>query len=169
MEAARNLAWVDVFCVHGDALDSGNTVPAPEARRGVMQIPWTPDLVTGVEEIDSQHQELFRHVEELLNACNAGRGKREVLRTMVFLADYVVRHFAAEERLMVQNGFPGFQEHQANHAAFKATLTGMKARLAEDGVGLPLVLEVNELVVDWLVRHIRKMDQELAAHLRSKA
>lgn len=43
-----------------------------------MAIEWTDELATGVNKIDNQHKELFKRINNLLDACNQGKGKDEV-------------------------------------------------------------------------------------------
>lgn len=65
-----------------------------------MAIEWTQDLSTGSDEIDNQHKELFRRINSLLDACNQGKGREEIGKTVQFLEDYVITHFSAEEEYM---------------------------------------------------------------------
>ena len=64
-----------------------------------MAIEWTEDLATGVNKIDNQHKELFKRINNLLEACNQGRGKNEVEKVIKFLDDYVIIHFSEEENI----------------------------------------------------------------------
>jgi hemerythrin len=43
-----------------------------------MAIEWTDDLAVGIVEIDNQHKELFHQINQLLEACNQGKGKETV-------------------------------------------------------------------------------------------
>jgi hemerythrin-like metal-binding protein len=65
-----------------------------------MGFEWEPSLAVGHEVIDAQHQELFKRVNTLLEACKAGRGKEEILGVMEFLEAYIGEHFRAEEQEM---------------------------------------------------------------------
>ena len=46
-----------------------------------QQVEWTKDLATGVNEIDDQHKELLKNMNELLVACRHGKG-RDVIETV---------------------------------------------------------------------------------------
>ena len=59
----------------------------------IVAIEWTADLATGVDEIDNQHKELFQRINNLLEACNHGKGKEEVKKVISFLEDYVITTF----------------------------------------------------------------------------
>jgi hemerythrin len=64
-----------------------------------MAVAWTEELATGIEVIDDQHKELFRRIDGLLEACKAGKGREAVAGVLAFLENYVVEHFAAEEKI----------------------------------------------------------------------
>ena len=134
-----------------------------------MQIEWRDDLLTGVEEIDRQHKELFAHFNALLAACNQGKGRTEIDRLLGFLRNYVAIHFAAEEEIQVASGFPDYGLHRAAHRRFTADLDRLVSQLQSEGPSLPLVIETNQMLVAWLIQHICKMDKALAEFLRTRA
>lgn len=130
-----------------------------------MAIGWRDDLLTGVAEVDDQHKELFRRFGDLLTACNQGKGGEEVLRLFDFLDDYVVKHFAAEERIMRQCGYPAYLEHKQEHQGFTRRLEELKRQFRDEGAGLSLVITTNHMMIEWLSRHIERMDKEIAKYV----
>lgn len=129
-----------------------------------MAIQWDRSLAVGVRIIDEQHQELFARVRVLRDALvRDDRG--EVGRMLVFLGDYVVRHFGTEEREMLRTSFPGYMAHKAAHDAFVKELQSISATYVRSGATPWLTLRLNGTVRDWLVQHILGMDQELGKHL----
>ncbi len=132
-------------------------------------IEWTEELATGSAEIDQQHQEIFRRINSLLEACQEGKGKQEVCRVLGFLDDYVVTHFGDEEQYMLQLGYPGFEEHKAQHIEFVKNYVALKKQVEAEGPGLNTVITANRLVVDWLRQHIRKVDTKLGTFLKNKS
>lgn len=133
-----------------------------------MPIEWTERLRVGVEEIDNQHKELFKRINNLLDACTQGKGKDEVLNTLRFLDDYVTVHFTAEERLQQKYNYPDYVSHKAQHAEFIKNISDIKKAVEEEGAGLHLVIRTNRTVVDWLINHIGKMDKKVGALLKEK-
>ena len=131
-----------------------------------MAVAWTEELAIGVEQIDEQHKEIFRRVNALLEACKSGKGKEAVGETVKFLENYVVEHFAAEENIQLHYSYPDYKLHKAMHEAFIADVQGLKKMLDEQGATLTAVLRTNQLVVDWLVKHIKKADKDLGEHVR---
>ena len=131
-------------------------------------IEWTEELATGSSEIDQQHQEIFRRINSLLEACHEGKGREEVCRVLGFLDDYVVTHFGDEESYMIKLKYPGYAEHKAMHVEFTKNYIILKKQVEAEGAGMNAVLATNRLVVDWLTHHIRKVDRQLGEFLKNK-
>ena len=72
--------------------------------------------ITGVDDIDAQHRELFERIGTVLEASRARRSREEVIRLLEFLRSYFVYHFAAEERTMETAGYPRLEAHRRVHA-----------------------------------------------------
>ena len=83
-----------------------------------IQVSWDRSLETGDPEIDGQHRELFRRIDQLMVATQDRRARAEVGRLLTYLGDYVVSHFSAEERLMVEAEYPGTLAHREEHQRF---------------------------------------------------
>lgn len=133
-----------------------------------MAIEWTKDLATGVDEIDDQHKELFKRINRLLDACHQGRGKEEIDDLMRFLSDYVVDHFGTEERLMDRYDYPESLSHRSQHENFKERFSDLREDLLRSGERLVTIIGTNQLLGDWWINHIGKVDKALGAFLRTK-
>lgn len=131
-----------------------------------MPVEWTPDLATDVPLIDEQHKEIFRRVDSLLEACKTGKGKEAVGGMLLFLEEYVVSHFKTEEAAQRESAYPHFGEHKAMHEAFLKDVQTLKEKFEEEGPSLMMVLQTNKVVVDWLVKHIKKTDKEFGQYMK---
>ncbi|AMV72804.1 bacteriohemerythrin [Desulfuromonas carbonis] len=132
-----------------------------------MAINWDDSLLTGVDDIDDQHRELFRRFNNLLAACNQGQGREEVLRTLTFLDDYIRSHFHEEELMQQRSNFPDYPAHRAQHDNFIATTEALADQFRSEGASLGLLVKTNTTLMEWLVGHIRKMDRAFARHLNA--
>jgi hemerythrin len=131
-----------------------------------MPVEWTQDLAVGVKIIDEQHKEIFRRVDALLEACKAGKGKEAVGGMLTFLEEYIMEHFTAEEAIQKQYAYPSYKTHKQEHERFIKSVEALKKKFEKEGPSLMTVLETNTTVVDWLVKHIKKVDMELGAYLK---
>lgn len=132
-----------------------------------MALQWTDALLTGVEQIDNQHKELFKRINSLFDACQQGKGKDEVMNVLKFLEDYIITHFAAEEKFQRENSYPDYPSHKAMHEEFKKEFYTFKKELA--GATLSSVILTNRLLSSWWTEHIGKLDKALGAFLKGKA
>jgi hemerythrin len=72
-----------------------------------------------------------------------------------------------EERNMKAHGYPEFEVHKAKHDEFKAILADMENEFRDDGPTAILAESIDTLLVNWLLKHIRKVDVEFGAFLKS--
>lgn len=133
-----------------------------------MLIEWTEDLAVGIAEIDNQHRELFSRINQLLEACTQGKGKDAVSDIVRFLEEYVVVHFSAEEKLMEKYSYPDYRDHKKLHEQFVTDFSGLKEKLETEGPGPHIVIMTNRVVVTWLNSHIRNVDKNVGAYLKTK-
>lgn len=123
-------------------------------------IQWTPALAVGVPEIDAQHQELFRRAEQLITALRAG-DRSEVPPLVRFLSDYAKEHFASEERIMKEIGYPGLDAHREAHKGFREGLAELTADFQRKGATALVALSVHNWLSDWLRQHVSGPDVEV--------
>lgn len=129
-------------------------------------VEWTEDLAVSNEEIDSQHQELFRRINAFMEACRRGEREKAIDETMSFLSEYVDFHFGTEERYMQEYSFKGYEKHKEQHDYFKGNVAKLMEDIKEKGVGPDTVIAANSIVVDWLIKHIKTFDPKLASFLK---
>lgn len=131
-----------------------------------MALEWTKRMEVGHAVIDRQHRELFRRFDGLMEACRQARGKERIKELLGFLDSYVVTHFREEERMMDRHAYPGAEEHKAQHSHFIDRLNTLKADIKEKGVSTELVISTNQVLLKWIIEHIKNIDVKLGAFLR---
>jgi hemerythrin-like metal-binding protein len=139
--------------------------PMPEdrsvpSRNGV--IAWDEaQMSTGVESIDSQHQELIRRINELHSACVAGTAREELLKLLGFLGEYAQSHFSHEEGVMQEHQCPARCQNKAAHAQFLRDYGSLVETVKRGGATTTAVIQVKELLGNWLKNHICGTDTKL--------
>jgi hemerythrin len=132
-----------------------------------MAVTFDKLLETGDPTIDEQHRELFSRIDRLLQASREKRGREEVGQILAFLGDYVVHHFAAEEQIMSDAGYPQIASHRAEHARFVQEFGLLYREFAAEGPGTLFIIRVGNRVTAWLREHIYRTDRELVSFLKS--
>src|SRR6185369_8895646 len=135
-------------------------------RRFCMKVEWHEGLSVGVEEIDRQHKLLLDKYNAFFAAYSEGRSDEEVIRLLGFLEEYVVVHFADEEKLQQQIEFPGFQQHQKVHKELAFRVAELRERLVTHGPDPALVTSTGLLLTGWLIEHISVMDRAIGRFLK---
>lgn len=133
-----------------------------------MEISWRDDFAVGVPAIDDQHKELFSRFNQLLQACNEGRGKERIGELIAFLKDYTIVHFFDEEALQQEIGYPEYLEHHRQHTEFVARLDKLSTDFSSGGASLTLVLKTNNMLLEWLISHISRTDRKIGEYIRTK-
>ncbi len=130
-----------------------------------MAIEWSKSLSTGREWQDFQHRELFSRINSLLDAMDIGLGRKEVLRLIDFLDEYVVVHFDAEEQAMHKYDYPDTLAHLEEHTHFVDYVAGIR-KDAANGVSSGLVIKMQSRIVDWLLNHVGGIDKSLGKFIK---
>lgn len=131
-----------------------------------MAITWDPSWNIGIAIIDSQHQrwvEIFNALEE---AFLAGQSMDEMQATVLKeILDYTHFHFAEEEKLMADIGYPEFSTHRRLHKDFDSLVYG-HFRQHDRGETM-LTSELLQLIRNWLISHIQAEDRKIATFLET--
>ncbi|MCK6548051.1 bacteriohemerythrin [Myxococcota bacterium] len=120
-------------------------------------------LLVGVDELDTEHRELVRQVNQLNRRIQANATDEELRGLFEALTRAARDHFAREQGLMVENDYPGRKEHSAQHTRLLDELRSL--------YGQPLIgheLKILQTLKDWLVGHIATSDRKLGAWLASR-
>ncbi|MGB4438055.1 MAG: hemerythrin family protein [Sedimentibacter sp.] len=133
-----------------------------------MAYSWDKSLETGNSTIDTQHKSLVKAINDLLEACSLGKGRNEVLKTLDFLQNYVIKHFADEEKLQIKSMYPDYKAHKQKHEDFKKVVNEIVEEFNNSGATIQLVAKVNTSIGGWLINHIKSEDKKVAAHIMSK-
>jgi hemerythrin len=120
-----------------------------------------PSMSTGVSSIDSQHQTLIQHINELHSAFLAGTAKEELLEMLAFLGEYVQSHFKHEEGIMQQHQCPVRGKNKAAHTKFLKDFESLVEIVQRDGASTTAVIQLKEMLGNWLKNHICSVDTNL--------
>jgi len=133
-----------------------------------MAFIWKNEWVTGNATIDTQHKQLFKAINDLLDACSGGQGRVKLDSTIQFLIDYTNKHFSDEEKIQQQYNYPDAPNHKKLHNAFKSMVLGLAQKLRTEGPSIAIVAKVNSDLGDWLVKHVQREDKKIAEYIRNQ-
>jgi hemerythrin len=121
-----------------------------------MTILWSPDLDTGIEVIDRQHQRIVDYINQI-EALKDHHDRRVIKQVLDDLVDYTQSHFAFEESLQEEAGYKYAKPHQKVHQLFIRRINEYQQRFA---LGQDITDELHQVLVSWLINHIRRDDAD---------
>ncbi len=120
-------------------------------------VEWTNNLSIRVPEMDQQHQQLVAMLNEYHEAAKSGKGHEALKALMNRLVDYTKTHLNNEERFLESIDYAFINSHKTEHRRFTDHVLELKIQY--DSGDLSIAPKLLELLRDWLVNHIRKVDR----------
>jgi hemerythrin len=128
---------------------------------------WRPDLFTGIPAIDRQHRELLGRIGALEGAARLGDVARAE-ELLAYLERYAAEHFATEEQVMWEFGYPDRDAHWSLHLAFAMELAKRKSEHKANPSQTSLLVDLGRWMDRWLNDHVHGADTEMARFIRSR-
>ncbi|MFM4745689.1 bacteriohemerythrin [Aeromonas dhakensis] len=125
---------------------------------------WNEAFMVQVPSMDNQHLGLFEAMNRLYQAVidkSPAQLRKQRLDELLKLA---TRHFADEEQVMEQAGYPELRRHKQEHARLLAELDTLMQRNGPDDEEFNMELLV--FLKNWLLNHISKVDKQYSGSLR---
>ena len=125
------------------------------------------DMEVGVVEIDAQHMELVNRLNALVSMGHDAASKEESQKTLDMLEEYIIKHFSDEEALQRKNNYPEYESHKKLHQLFIDEFEKLKKEFEANGHSLKFTMDLNNSLINWIVKHIKSADVELGKFLKS--
>jgi len=122
------------------------------------KLAWRPEYSVGVKDLDDQHKELIRIMNEVMTCINNVPSEKRISAITDHLVAYKKDHFATEEMYFEKFKFSGGKAHTMAHKAFDAQVNAMKKEHADDPIAFAFSLV--DFLEDWLLIHLDKMDHQ---------
>ncbi len=117
-----------------------------------------------VSEIDLQHQELVNMLNRLNDAVKNNESREDIYRIIDDVIAFTRLHFATEEQLMIQSGYPEIEWHKDKHKQLIQEALRLKGKL--EYVGEQLFTEwFNHWPFANVLAHIQYADKQIEDHI----
>ena len=127
-----------------------------------MAIEWNDEkMATGFSEIDAQHKEWIRRINEFDAAVVNRKGEEMIQNTLDFLTQYSETHFVEEEATMARLNSSVLEPNRAAHDEFRRKLAEIRAWVKNEAATSVEVIELTDALEKWLVNHICTIDVQL--------
>lgn len=139
-----------------------------------MPIQWRDKMSVGSKVLDDDHKRLIDILNAFEEMTRNGADFEALDQIFQKLADYTREHFAREEKILEEIGYPLRNTHQDQHRSMvawllKAYKTYKARRQAAEAQGITSDHECYEellkILNTWLMRHILQDDMKLKPHL----
>ncbi|MEV3822004.1 bacteriohemerythrin [Aeromonas dhakensis] len=144
--------------------DQFDVSKAGSASQDQELLHWNEAFMVQVPSMDNQHLGLFEAMNRLYQAVidkSPAQLRKQRLDELLKLA---TRHFADEEQVMEQAGYPELRRHKEEHARLLAELDTLMQRNGTDDEEFNMELLV--FLKNWLLNHISKVDKQYSGSLR---
>lgn len=122
---------------------------------------FTDDCLIGVEEIDSEHRELFRIInetQELLDNQILNDKYDRIMEMVERLDQYAEEHFKHEEAYMESIRHPELALQKQQHLFFCDKINSITNSFSSDNAQQAVLEDLLRYLVTWLYRHIISSD-----------
>jgi hemerythrin-like metal-binding protein len=127
---------------------------------------WSERLKTGIDLIDGHHMILLGIMADVKAAMDSVHDREAGVAALSALSSYTKYHFLAEERIMVQCGYPHLEFHKEQHRQFTEKIAELGWAYTKDRE--TVLRDLLVFLKDWLINHILTMDAKIGYWMRSK-
>lgn len=132
----------------------------------MASIEWRDDFNINVRELDAQHRTMAESVNRLHQAVADGLGQEAVGAILIELVECTRDHFATEERMMLEHGYPEYGAHVREHTDLMEQLETVRRKVM--GGSGPVFAGADDFSSDWVMVHVSGSDKKLGAFLNRK-
>lgn len=119
---------------------------------------WHDHYKIGNETVDMQHEHLFALANQIVEADDT----EELTRLFMLFYQHIREHFDAEEQLMKQQHYPGYDEHVVKHNQMLDRLVEISKTIHNRQWN---TADVQIFVSRWVLVHILEVDRLLGIFL----
>ncbi|MEG3617926.1 hemerythrin family protein [Magnetovibrio sp. PR-2] len=132
----------------------------------IQTLEWSDKFSVDIVSIDEQHKELIDLSQELLNVLSTDDVPLSEKQTAFkALVDHALDHFAYEERVMHNIGYPDLDAHILEHNDLRKEIDAIASDVL-DGKGIEDWKGLVSMVQVWVLRHIMHTDMGIRDFIR---
>lgn len=127
---------------------------------------WDDNYSVKIKDLDDQHKRLFAMIAELDSALQARHADSIIGELLENVIQYTISHFACEEELMQEHGFPGLAHHRDQHDALAQKLAKFNLSNMAGRSDIPLAFLT--FLQAWWREHVLVVDQAYSDFLNAR-
>ncbi len=124
----------------------------------------TPDLLTGVEEMDKQHMRIADYINHIADLLSENKVEEVIESYKETLLPFVKHHLANEENFMLSIDYPDYETHRKHHDWVLNLFTDVAKNLSDK----KSMRQALSLLTGWLYGHVGSVDKKYGVFYNSK-
>lgn len=129
-------------------------------------IVWDPSFSVGVAKLDAQHKKIIDIINLLRSKPDVDVRSETVSELLTRLTSYASDHFATEEQLLVEHGYPEAATHRLAHKAYRRKVVALCKDTMDHNASVPE--ELLRFLGEWWVNHILGDDMKYRSFLMDR-
>lgn len=122
------------------------------------KINWSSKYSVGIGIIDEQHKRIILMINKIIKEKDANTGSEVISELITRMMQYAREHFKTEENLLIEHGYPYFEEHKSEHMAYHKKAVAFT-------VATPMGIEdvpekMKDFLITWWENHILVEDMK---------
>ena len=126
-------------------------------------IEWKPEFSVGNAAVDHEHRELIQLINDVHDAIGSGASRDRLAAGLGEIYAQIAAHFALEEKMMRDAGYPDFGPHKQDHESLLDQLADI-IHAVELG-NKPDERDLSSRLDRWFTGHFGTHDAKLHRHL----
>lgn len=127
---------------------------------------WRLELLSGNNEIDQQHQELFEIGNRLISLSLEGANQEEIMKQLELLLNHTVSHFDCEEKILEQVGYPDLRHHAEIHKELASKVLRLKGSYGNGEIKASAFFSF--IADDVILNHMISEDTKFFPYLKKR-
>lgn len=128
-------------------------------------VQWNPSFETGLQFIDQEHEGLLTRLNALIELLAKDAPVAAWLPLLDQLIKAVSEHFAHEEQIMDNIGYPGYHAHRQQHQHLLQEVAEFRAQTMTEGATKETLATVRFLKF-WVLKHMVQEDTKIGQYVR---
>jgi len=118
-------------------------------------------------DVDREHLKLIEIADELHEGLRNGENEHVLSRKYNTLVEYSRKHFAEEERIMLEYSYPQYWQHKREHECLMQRVMDIQDRLYKGKAEFSI--ELVYLLKHWFTHHVFGADRSYDHYLNGEA
>ncbi|TCK92375.1 hemerythrin [Natranaerovirga hydrolytica] len=136
-----------------------------------MALVWNDNMELGIPTIDAQHKKLVELCGEAFDLSKEIEDGKDyyddITMILTEIKKYTVEHFEYEESLMKEAGYANLLDHEMEHTFFVKKIEKLnKKEYDEPQEQKEFILNLSQVLFDWLSHHILETDKKYVETLK---